>query len=192
MKVVIASKRAPKVNGVQRAFRKLADVYALGDVAFESISVESGVSATPLSVDELLKGAEQRAKSAFVEARQQTNRSLLLYSVGVEGGISIFRGRTFLQSWVCIYDGRELGFGSSGSIEIPPALSDAVVRDGGDLGVVIDRFADQHNVRSNQGTWGILTNDLITREDSFELAAINAFIPFLNTAIYYRELPNRI
>jgi inosine/xanthosine triphosphatase len=192
MKVVIASMRPPKVNGVQRAFRKLAQIYSLGDIVFESMSVESGVTATPLSVDELITGAEHRARRAFAEARERSKKPEVIYTVGVEGGVCIFHVHTFLQSWACIYDGERVGFGSSGSIEIPSALSDAVVHGGADLGEVIDSFAEQHNVRSNQGTWGILTNDLITREDSFELAAINAIIPFLNTSVYNRELPGQI
>ncbi len=192
MKVVIASKRAPKVNGVQRAFRKLAPIYSLGEIFFESMSIESGVSPTPLSVDDLMTGAQHRAKTAFNKTQERSKEPEVIYSVGVEGGVCVFQGHTFLQSWACIYNGEQVGFGSSGSIEIPSALSDAVVRGGADLGDVIDTFAEQHNVRSNQGTWGILTNDLITREDSFELAAINALVPFLNTRIYNRELPGRI
>jgi inosine/xanthosine triphosphatase len=192
MKVVIASMRAPKVNGVQRAFRKLAQIYSLGDIVFESMSVESGVSATPLSVDELMTGAQQRARAAFAKTQERSKETEIIYSVGVEGGVCIFHGHTFLQSWACIYNGEQVRFGSSGSIEIPSALSDAVVRGRADLGDVIDSFAEQHNVRSNQGTWGILTNDLITREDSFELAAINALVPFLNTRVYNRRLPGEI
>jgi inosine/xanthosine triphosphatase len=192
MKVVIASMRAPKVNGVQRAFRKLAQIYSLGDIVFESMSVDSGVSATPFTVDELMAGAQQRATTAFAKTQEQSKEPAAFYSVGVEGGVCIFQGHTFLQSWACIYNGEQVGFGSSGSIEIPSALSDAVVRGGADLGDVIDNFAEQHNVRSKQGTWGILTNDLITREDSFELAATNAFVPFLNTRVYNRKLPGEI
>ncbi len=184
--------RPPKVNGVQRAFRKLAQIYSLGEIVFESMSVESGVPATPLSVDELMTGAQQRARTAFAKTQERLKEPEVMYSVGVEGGVCIFHGHAFLQSWACIYNGEQVGFGSSGSIEIPSALSDAVVRGGADLGDVIDSFAEQHNVRSNQGTWGILTNDLITREDSFELAAINALVPFLNTGVYNRELPGEI
>jgi non-canonical (house-cleaning) NTP pyrophosphatase len=111
-----------------------------------------------------------------------------VFSVGVEGGVSVFLERAFLQSWACVYDGVRMSFGSSGSIEIPPALADVVVRGGADLGEVIDVFAKQLNVRSNQGTWGILTNDLITREDSFELATLNALAPFYNGSLYARGI----
>jgi inosine/xanthosine triphosphatase len=185
MKVVIASMRAPKVNGVQRAFRKLSHIAPFDVIAFEPMSVESGVQATPLSIEELMTGARQRAETAFANAG--TKNSEYLLAVGVEGGVYVSQHHAFLQSWACVYDGERFSFGSSGSIEIPQTLSDAVVRDGADLGKVIDIFADQNDVRSNQGTWGILTGDLITREDSFELATLNALAPFFNKKMYDRK-----
>ncbi len=185
MRVLIASMRAPKVNGVQRAFRKLSHVAPFDAIIFEPMQIESGVQATPLSIEELMTGARQRAETAFTNAGAE--KSEMVFSVGVEGGVYISQKRVFLQSWACIYDGKDCSFGSSGSIEIPQALSEAVIRDGADLGKVIDIFAEQNDVRSNQGTWGILTADLITREDSFELATLNALAPFFNKKMYERK-----
>ncbi len=178
--------RTPKINGVQRAFRKLSHTSPFDSVVFEPMHVESGVQATPLSIDELMTGARQRAETAF--ARGASKSPELILSVGVEGGLYVSQTHAFLQSWACIYDGERFSFGSSGSIEIPRVLSDAVVRDGADLGKVIDIFAEQNDVRSNQGTWGILTGDLITREDSFELATLNALAPFFNKKMYERKI----
>ena len=177
--------RAPKVNGVQRAFRKLSHIAPFDTIIFEPMKIESGVQATPLSIDELMTGARQRAETAF--ANSGPKNSEIIFSVGVEGGLYVSQQHAFLQSWACVYDGKRNSFGSSGSIEIPQALSDAVVRDGADLGKVIDIFAEQNDVRSNQGTWGILTRDLITREDSFELATLNALAPFFNKKMYERK-----
>jgi len=187
MKVLIASIRAPKVNGVQRAFRKLSHIPSFNNITFEPMQVESGVQATPLSIDELMSGARQRAETAFAIGKAASKSPEIIFSVGVEGGVHISQERAFLESWACIYDGVRFSFESSGSIEIPQALSDAVVRDGADLGKVIDIFAEKNNVRSNQGTWGILTGGLITREDSFELATLNALAPFFNKKVYERK-----
>ena len=191
MKIVIASTRVPKVNGVRRAYLRLSALYPLGPMTFEPIVFESGVESTPLSVDALMTGARQRALRAFQNARGRNDGSEKIHAVGAEGGLCIFQGRTFLQSWVYVHDGSRTSFGSSGSIELPAALADAVVRDGADVGSVIDLFAEERNVRLKQGTWGILTNDLITREDSFELAALNALAPFFNNSLYDRSLPGR-
>jgi inosine/xanthosine triphosphatase len=188
MKVIIASVRVPKVNGVKRAFHKLSAHLGFEELEFEPMEIESGVKATPLSVEELLTGARQRAEAAMSKVARGSGRSDVMYSVGVEGGVSVFLDKPFLQSWACVFDGKRMSFGSSGSIELPPAIADAVVRDGADLGEVIDHFAGQMNVRSNQGTWGILTGDLITREDSFELATLNALAPFFNGTLYTRRI----
>jgi inosine/xanthosine triphosphatase len=185
MKVLIASMRAPKVNGVQRAFQKLSHIPQFNNIVFEPMHIESGVQATPLSIDELMTGARQRAETAYAGAGVKSLEAV--FSVGVEGGLYVSQQHAFLQSWACVFDGERISFGSSGSIEIPRALSDAVVRDGADLGKVIDIFAEQNDVRSNQGTWGILTCDLITREDSFELATLNALAPFFNGKMYERK-----
>ncbi|MGE5316186.1 MAG: DUF84 family protein [Acidobacteriota bacterium] len=185
MNVAIASTRLPKVNGVQRAFRKAS---ALLPVPFEAISftahrIESGVADTPVSIEELTEGALKRASALMDKLNGEAN-----LTVGVEGGLYAVKDAVFLQSWTCIYDGTRHAFGSSGSIEIPGALAHAVMKKGADLGVIVDGFAEQHDVRSNQGTWGVLTNDLVTREDSFELATFAALMPFLNHIMYARSL----
>ncbi len=191
MKVIIASLRAPKVSGVQRAFQKIPQRAPFINITFEPMEVESGVQATPLSIDELMNGARQRAEIAYAKGNIQSKKDDVVFSVGVEGGVYTVQKYSFLQSWACVYDGRKFSFGSSGSIEIPRALAHAVVENGADLGKVIDVFAEQQNVRSNQGTWGILTSDLITREDSFALATLNALAPFFNEKLYGKEIPPR-
>jgi non-canonical (house-cleaning) NTP pyrophosphatase len=48
----------------------------------------------------------------------------------------------------------------------------------------MDEFSGQNDVRSNQGAFGLLTRNLITRDDSFYYAVINAMVPFLNKQYY--------
>jgi inosine/xanthosine triphosphatase len=185
VKIAIASTRAPKVNGVQRAFRRASHLLPVRfeDVVFSTHRIESGVADTPKSIEELIEGARTRAVSLFESLGGSVD-----IAIGVEGGLYTSGGKVFLQSWTCVYDGARHAFGSSGSIEIPASLAHAVMEKGADLGVVVDGFAEQHDVRSNQGTWGVLTNDLVTREDSFELATLAALMPFLNQLMYSKEL----
>src|SRR5208283_3995200 len=108
MKVLIASMRAPKVNGVQRAFQKLSHISPFNSILFEPMHIESGVQATPLSIDELMTGARQRAETAFASASPKS--SGIIFSVGVEGGLYVFQKHAFLQSWACVYDGERISF----------------------------------------------------------------------------------
>lgn len=181
MNVRIASTRAPKVRGVRRAFEKLASPFhfSFQHIQFHPLHTSSGVSDTPKSIQELLLGAKQRAEAIFNSCD---------VSIGVEGGIFQVQEKIFLQSWSCVYDGTECYYGSSGAVEIPQALSHELLQKQRDLGEVIDLFAEQHDVRSNQGTFGILTNDIISREDSFELATIMALMPYFNKKVYTKSL----
>ena len=189
MKIIIASTRIPKVNGVKKAVMKLSALFAIdaSSVQFEMSEAKSGVSDTPMTVDESMRGAKQRALGVFHSNEHET-----VLSVGVEGGLFAFERKIFLQSWSCVYNGDIFHFGSSGSIELPVSLATAVVQKKTELGIAIDEFAKQADVRSKQGTFGILTNDLITREDSFELATTFALIPFLNTGIYSHSRNNNV
>ena len=80
--------RAPKVNGVQRAFQKISHISPFNNLVFEPLQIESGVQATPLSIDELMTGARQRAEAAF--AIGESKNSEIILSVGVEGGFERF------------------------------------------------------------------------------------------------------
>ncbi|MBI3694276.1 MAG: DUF84 family protein [Acidobacteria bacterium] len=50
---------------------------------------------------------------------------------------------------------------------------------GRSLAAVIDELAGRADIRSQEGTWGILTRSLITRQHTFRDALVNALAPFL-------------
>jgi inosine/xanthosine triphosphatase len=181
MIVRIASTRQPKINGVHRALEKLSVQFTLSPSSWriESTEAPSGIRDTPMSVEESMRGAEHRARHVF---RQDPHEEL--YAVGVEGGLFTEHRRLFLQSWACVFNGERTSFGASGCVELPSRLAEEVIERNVELGIAIDRFARATDVRSNQGTFGIVTNDMVTREDSFTEAVLLAFMPFFNKNIY--------
>jgi non-canonical (house-cleaning) NTP pyrophosphatase len=65
-------------------------------------------------------------------------------------------------------------------------LPDAIAREvleGRELGDVIDERAGT-TVRGTRGAWGVLTLDLVGRQDSFRSAIVAAVAPFYNPALY--------
>jgi non-canonical (house-cleaning) NTP pyrophosphatase len=52
------------------------------------------------------------------------------------------------------------------------------------LATAIDEYAGAVRIRDGQGAWGILSANLISRQDSFRLAAVTAFAPFYNARMY--------
>jgi non-canonical (house-cleaning) NTP pyrophosphatase len=100
------------------------------------------------------------------------------------------RRLVFLQNWAYVTDGHAGAYGQSGGVALPEALAHMVVDEGVELAHAIDAFAGQHGIRDGQGAWGILTGGVITRQDAFRIAVINAFAPFLNRAAYAAAAPN--
>src|SRR5271167_2026379 len=186
--VAVGSTRRLKVNAVSEALAAIRSVSEFLP-AFEIVPVEvpSGVRHTPLSREDLMAGARQRSEALARIAREQNE--VWNYFVGLEGGLDVIREdlkrRVFLESWAYVADASGRGaFGQSGGVELPEALAKIVVDDGVELSEAIDTFAGGRGIRDAQGAWGILTRNLITRQDAFRIAVINAFAPFFNREIY--------
>jgi inosine/xanthosine triphosphatase len=186
-RIAAGSTRRPKLNAVQEA-ADLFRCYFSADTTIEvhGYEVESGVSHTPLSREELMQGARQRAET--LAARLAATGDAANFHVGLEGGLDVVeeqgRRRVFLESWAYVTDGERGHFGCSGSIEIPEALAEEVVIRGTELSAAIDDFAGQAGIRDAQGAWGVLSGNLILRQESFRVAVVAAFAPFYNHRLY--------
>ena len=148
-----------------------------------------------------MRGARQRAETLVRIAHK--NRLRWNYFVGLEGGLDVIhettsaiparrhsdstqeaRRRVFLESWAYVSDGAHGHYGRSGGIELPVSLAREVLENGIELAVAIDRFAGTAGIRDKQGAWGVLSNNLITRQEAFRVAVIAAFAPFYNAKMY--------
>lgn len=185
--IAVGSARRPKLHAVREAAASFVPLFGPArSCEVLGYEVDSGVSHTPASREELMRGARQRA-----EVLQETLRSEGVaadFFVGVEGGLDIVaesrERRVFLESWAYVCDGKRGHFGCSGSIEIPSALAEKVLSDGVELATAIDEFAGAVGIRDGQGAWGVLSRNLISRQDSFRIAVVAAFAPFYNSAMY--------
>ena len=185
--VAVGSTRRPKLNAVWEALSVFGPALD-SDAQFEVVGVEvpSGVSHTPASRVELMRGARQRADSLAKLALER--KEPWLYFVGLEGGLDVFEEganrRVFLESWAYVSDGVRGHFGRSGGIEIPALLAGEVLEGDVELSAAIDRFSGAVGIRDAQGAWGVLSSNLITRQDAFRVAVVSAFAPFYNSEMY--------
>jgi inosine/xanthosine triphosphatase len=191
LRIAVGSTRRPKVEAVTAAFRRLAPRFGVTpeEIVIMAEDAASGVEETPRSLPALMAGARNRARALrhLLNQKQQTAD----YCIGLEGGLWSAEGSVFLQSWAFVTNGTRESYGSSGVITVPESIARAVMAEGKSLGDVIDGVAEEENVRSRQGTWGVLTKDMLTRQDSFELALLSALAPFYNQEMYHPHRPAR-
>jgi inosine/xanthosine triphosphatase len=185
LQIVVGSTRHPKLNAVTEAVSSFG-AQLQGEFNIIGFEVDSGVSHTPNTREELMRGARQRAESLLAHCKAANIPAA--YFVGLEGGLDQVTEnsttRVFLESWAYVTDGVIGHFGSSGSIELPAALAEEVLVRGTELAVAIDCFAGAAGIRDAQGAWGVLSGNLVTRQESFRLAVVTAFAPFFNQKIY--------
>jgi inosine/xanthosine triphosphatase len=181
--VAVGSVRRPKIDAVREALAGLGTKFCAG-VTFDvvAVKVSSGVRHTPLSREETMAGACNRAEAVMRIAGEKNE--YWKYFVGLEGGIDVVQERgnrwVFLENWAYVADATGRGsFGQSGAIALPEPLAARVVDQGIELAEAIDAYAGQTGVRDAQGAWGVLTHSLITRQDSYRIALISAFAAFL-------------
>ncbi len=186
--IAVGSARLVKMNAVSAALTSFGSFLSADtDFQVEGVDVPSGVRHTPLTREDTMAGARQRAEALRNVARDKN--APWEYFVGLEGGLDVVREGgsewVFLENWAYAADRGGRGFfGQSGAILLPASLIESVVNQGVELSEAIDLFAGSRGIRDAQGAWGILTQNLITRQEAFRVAVINAFAPFFNSAIY--------
>ena len=156
IRIAVGSTRRPKLNAVTEAVQAFGPVLGRGaEFEVTGFEVESGVSHTPASRDELMRGARLRAEAVVHLAKAKSEA--WHYFVGLEGGLDVVQEdggqRVFLESWAYVTDGTRGHYGRSGGVEVPALLAQEVLQHGVELSVAIDRFAGAVGIRDAQGAW---------------------------------------
>jgi non-canonical (house-cleaning) NTP pyrophosphatase len=200
--IVVGSTRKPKLKAVSEALEQCGSLLAPeAEIEIIGREVDSGVGHTPSSREESMRGARQRAEALAQLARDQ--REPWHYFVGLEGGLDVVdekvdatidaspsltpsraNRRVFLEGWAYVTNGKRGHFGRSGAVEIPDALAHEVLGAGTELSLAVDQFAGAVGIRDAQGAWGVLSSNLISRQEAFRVAVVAAFAPFYNAKRY--------
>lgn len=173
-KVYIASKNPVKIACVEKGFSL---VWKDEEFSYEGVSVESGVGDQPMSDEETLLGALNRAQNAKLEFPDGD------YWVGVEGGIEVVEGGMFCFAWVVVVDDVLVGRARSAGFELPERVAE-LIHEGVELGDADDTVFGKSNSKQENGAVGILSKDVITRTELYVPAVVLALIPWGNSELY--------
>lgn len=175
MKIHVGSTNPVKIDAVREVF----GTFYL-DAIIIPLSVSSGVSSQPMSLDETVQGAILRAKGAFNDCD---------YSVGIEGGlmrIAQVQGCYLDTEVAVVYDGKKVAVGLSPAYELPERLMREVLR-----GKESDKVAyhlgltKNANVKHAEGVKGLITG--MPRKEFIKIA-----IQMALSSVYCLKLLTRL
>lgn len=172
--IVIASTNPVKVQAVRSGFERM---YPDSALTVQTISVPSGVADQPMTDEETLHGALNRARAA----RQALPDADFWF--GLEGGIHEQEEQLMAFAWVVALNRHTSGRARTGAFVLPPAVA-ALVHQGMELGKADDIIFGTSNSKQAGGAVGLLTNDVLVRATLYEPAVVMALIPFKNPELY--------
>ncbi len=176
MIIKIGSQNPVKVEALRET---LKDYSRFRDAQVIPLDVLSHISEQPLSLEETLQGAKNRAFGSFVGCD---------YGVGLESGlIEVPQTKTgFINMCFCvIYDGQSYATGSSSGFEVPREAVE-VILNGGNLTEASHSIGltESHTIGREEGLIGLLTNGRVTRKDYTKQSIQTALVQIENKELY--------
>ncbi|MDW7693148.1 inosine/xanthosine triphosphatase [Flammeovirgaceae bacterium SG7u.111] len=175
MRIVIGSKNPVKINAAATGFSLVFDKLEKA----EGVNVPSGVSDQPMSSEETLLGARNRASNTKKMEPEAD------FWVGIEGGIDVnAQGEMEVFAWVVVLakNGME-GKAKTAVFFLPPKVEE-LINEGMELGEADDLVFKRTDSKKKGGSVGILTKGIIDRERYYREAVVLALIPLMNEELY--------
>ncbi|HEX7118037.1 MAG TPA: inosine/xanthosine triphosphatase [Longimicrobiales bacterium] len=173
-RIVVASENPAKIRAAHGAFRR-----AFRDRPFEvvAVSVPSGVGHQPLSDEETLRGARNRAEAARARIPDAD------FWIGMEGGVEEHAAGLASFAWIVVRSRDREGLGRTGVFLLPNPVA-ALVREGMELGDASDRVFRRAGAKTEEGAIGLLSRGAMDRVELYEHATVLALLPFVSPALY--------
>ena len=185
--VWVGSANVPKIEAVRAALAP----YTV-DVRVEGIAVASDVPEQPVGLEEIVRGARNRAARAALAGGSSCD-----LGVGIEDGLLDLRelGAPGLESvnigCAAVTDGRRTSVGFSSAFPYPAQCADRAIRDRAPIGELFDSLWEQAkgeraSVPSARtlGNVGKLTLGVLPRSDYARHAVLCALVSFLHPDLY--------
>jgi inosine/xanthosine triphosphatase len=172
--IILASANPVKIQATLNGFKSM---FPGDEFTVESVDIPSGVNHQPMSDDETLLGAKNRAEKAASLSPQAD------FWVGIEGGIEKRGGQMGAFAWVVVRGNEQTGMAKTGTFFLPHQINQ-LIEEGMELGDADDFIFQRTNSKQKNGAIGLLTGDIIDRVRLYEPAVVMALIPFKNPDIY--------
>ncbi len=172
--IKVASLNPVKIAAVEQICKEYA---FLSSAKICSEEISSLVRNQPLSLEETLQGAMNRAKNGFNSCD---------LSFGIESGLFQvpYTKTGYMNICACvIYDGSNFYVGLSSAFECPDKATDLMVKDGFEMKQTFNKLGITTDSKGN-GVVGILTNGRVDRIEYTKQAIVMALIKLENGELY--------
>ena len=182
--VRVGTLNGPKLGAARAALRPFAP-----QARVLATAVASGIPEQPVGLEEILRGAENRARRALAAGGD--------LGIGIEDGLvavgAVTDGDSRHLNLGCavVTDGTRLGLGLSSGFAYPPGLCAPAVADREPIGPLFDRFWQAHRGECaptpsgrSVGNVGKLTSRVLTRQEYGRHAVVCALVRFLHPDLY--------
>ncbi|NOQ55881.1 MAG: inosine/xanthosine triphosphatase [Nanohaloarchaea archaeon] len=173
----IGSKNIVKIEALKETIN---DYKFLSDAKIITKDINSDVSEQPMTIDETVDGAINRAKASYGDCD---------YSIGIESGfMKVKNAKTgYMEVTVCaIHDGTDTSLGFSSCFECPPKVMKNILDKDQDLTQACNSvgLTADPKLGQAQGMIGILTKGRVKRKDYTKQAITMALIQLDNRELY--------
>ena len=172
--VLVGSTNPVKIAAVNYAFNA---VFTSFKINCTGINAPSGVADQPMDTEQTKAGAINRVEFC---AKEHSDYD---FYVAIEGGVDLFAGNAAAFACIAIKHKEQLIVGRSANLPLPAAIYQALEK-GEELGDVMDRLFNTHNIKQKGGAIGLLTNELETRQSTYQQALTLALAPFIHPQLY--------
>jgi inosine/xanthosine triphosphatase len=170
--VTVGSTNPVKIGAARQVFDLL-----VGDCVVSGIKVPSGVPEQPIGEEETIAGALTRARNVLASTDAT-------WGVGLEGGVAFVGEACWMIQFCAVIhrDGRS-SIGKGPQFLLPPVIAMGV-RNGGEVGPLMDELTGEQNIKQKGGAVGFLTRGFVLRETMYAHMVSAALIPFLHHELY--------
>ena len=178
MKIAIWTTRKAKVEWIKEWVSK-CPYLKNKEIEYILKKVSSDISDMPLSLEETMQGAKNRARNLKKE-----NIDADFY-IGIEWWTYILGNRAYLVGIVYIENSEwEWHFGFSPAIEVPEKIRKMLYEEWKELWPIMEELSGIVDIRSENGSMWAWSDDMLKRKDEFVQAFQAAISPFFNK--YYK------
>jgi non-canonical (house-cleaning) NTP pyrophosphatase len=178
MKIVIWTQSPPKVAAIEE-WVKNSPYFAGEEIEIIPLKVSSGISDMPLSLEENMAWAKNRAENARKELKDAD------FYIWMEWGTTIIGDKAYLF-WVVYILSKdwEGHFWFSGKMEVPKIYMKRLYEDREKLHIIEEDLHWMKDLSNKNGSFWLWSDDTLTRKDQFLIAFKSAIPPFFNK--YYK------